>query len=139
LVEDEANLRYSLTRALESETLEIVTAATARRGIDLVAREPFDAVLLDLRLPDMHGTQVLRQMRLLRPDLPVILVTPFSGTLTERDARAQGAVALLPKPIDLRHLRAVVRRAIGQKATDRSAAPRPADRGRTPAPVLVEI
>ena len=55
MIDDEPNLQYSLVKSLQSESLEVATAATARQGIDAVQAQPPDAVILDVRLPDMSG------------------------------------------------------------------------------------
>jgi len=55
VIDDEPNLQYSLVKSLSSETLEVATAGTARQGIEAVRRQPPDAVILDVRLPDQPG------------------------------------------------------------------------------------
>ena len=57
VVDDEPNVLYSLEKSLRSDTLEVLTAPTARQGIDLVQRHRTDALLLDVRLGDKSGLE----------------------------------------------------------------------------------
>ncbi len=106
IIDDEPNLRYSLEQSLRSETLEVVTAANASQGIDQVRRQPPDAVLLDVRLPDMSGLDAFDRIRQLDPRLPVIIMTAYSSTDTAIEAMKRGAFEYLLKPVDFRSLRA---------------------------------
>jgi CheY-like chemotaxis protein len=78
VVDDEPNVLYSLDKRLRSDTLQIITARTARQGIELVQQQHPDAVILDLRLPDMSGLDAFDQIRALDPRLPVILITAYT-------------------------------------------------------------
>jgi nitrogen regulation protein NR(I) len=112
IIDDEPNLRYSLEQSLRSETLDVITAATADLGIELVRRQPLDAVLLDVRLPDMSGLDAFDRIRQIDPRLPVIIMTAYSSTETAIEAMKRGAFEYLLKPVDFRSLRALVERAV---------------------------
>jgi nitrogen regulation protein NR(I) len=112
VIDDEPNLQYSLVKSLQSEALEVATAATARQGIDAVKAQPPDAVILDVRLPDMSGLDVFDEIRRIDPRLPVIIITAFSTTETAIEAMKRGAFDYLLKPVDFRHLRELVTKAI---------------------------
>jgi two-component system nitrogen regulation response regulator GlnG len=105
VIDDEPNLQYSLVKSLQSEALEVATAATASQGIDAVKAQPPDAVILDVRLPDMSGLDVFDEIRRIDPRLPVIIITAFSTTETAIEAMKRGAFDYLLKPVDFRHLR----------------------------------
>lgn len=112
VVDDEANVRYSLERSLESDSLRIVTAGTALKGIEMVRREKPDAVILDIRLPDLSGLDAFNQIREIDPRLPVIVITAFATTDTAIEAMKRGAFEYLLKPVDLGQLREVVDKAV---------------------------
>jgi two-component system nitrogen regulation response regulator GlnG len=114
IVDDEPNLVFSLEQGLQSPDLEIVTAATARQGIEMVAATRPDAVVLDVRLPDMTGLDAFDQMRRIDARLPVIIVTAFATSETAIEAMKRGAFEYLLKPLDLPQLRSVVARALEQ-------------------------
>jgi two-component system nitrogen regulation response regulator GlnG len=112
VVDDEPNVRYSLEKGLRSDTLEVRTAATARDGIAQVRQRSPDAVILDVRLPDLPGLDAFDQIRRLDPRLPVIIITAFATTETAIEAMKRGAFDYLLKPLDLHQLRDVVARAV---------------------------
>jgi nitrogen regulation protein NR(I) len=112
VIDDEPNLQYSLVKSLSSETLEVVTAGTARLGIEAVRRQPPDAVILDVRLPDQPGLEAFEEIRRIDPRLPVIIITAFSTADTAIEATKRGAFEYLLKPVDFHQLRELVNKAI---------------------------
>jgi nitrogen regulation protein NR(I) len=112
IIDDEPNVRYSLEQSLRSATLEVLTAATAGQGIELVESRAPDAVLLDVRLPDMSGLDAFDKIRQIDPRLPVIIITAYSSTETAIEAMKRGAFEYLLKPVDFRTLRTLVGKAI---------------------------
>jgi DNA-binding response OmpR family regulator len=96
----------------------VSVAALGRSGLELLAREPFDALVLDLMLPDMDGLEVCRQLRA-KSDTPVLMLTA-RGDATDRIVGLEiGADDYLPKPFEprelLARLRAILRRNIHPK------------------------
>jgi two-component system nitrogen regulation response regulator GlnG len=112
VIDDEPNLQYSLVKSLSSETLEVATAGTARLGIEAVRRQPPDAVILDVRLPDQPGLEAFEEIRRIDPRLPVIIITAFSTADTAIEATKRGAFEYLLKPVDFHQLRELVIKAI---------------------------
>jgi len=122
IVEDEAPVRAVLTRMLHGAGYDVRTAATLREARGL-ARAPDVALLLvDLRLPDGDGLELVRDH--LRTDQPA----PFlivSGCLTEDSenaARGLGAAAIVPKPLDKRRVLSAVAAALSRRALPRAIA-----------------
>ena len=112
IVDDEPNVRYSLRKRLKSESLEVITASTAKEGMEMVRGHDPDAVLLDVRLPDMSGLDAFDEIRRHDPRLPVVIITAHATTETAIEAMKRGAFEYLLKPLDLPELREVVTRAI---------------------------
>ncbi|MBS0264634.1 MAG: sigma-54-dependent Fis family transcriptional regulator [Planctomycetes bacterium] len=112
VVDDEPNIIYSIEACLSTPELSIISAGTARAGIDLVREEHPDAVILDVRLPDMSGLEAYDRIRGIDPRLPVIMLTAFARPETAIEAMQRGAFEYLLKPVDFTRLREVVRRAI---------------------------
>jgi len=104
IIDDEPGILYSLETGLERDTTTVVTAQTARLGLAAVAKEKPDAVILDVRLPDMSGLDAFDQIRESDPRLPVIIVTAHGDTETAIEAMKRGAFEYLLKPIDLHQL-----------------------------------
>jgi nitrogen regulation protein NR(I) len=112
IIDDEPNVLFSLEAALEADDLQIVTARTAKQGIEAVRANPFDLVITDVRLPDLSGLEAFAQIHQLDPKLPVIVITAFGSTETAIEAMKRGAFEYLLKPVDLHRLRDVVKKAI---------------------------
>ena len=112
VVDDEPNVLYSLEKCLSSSTLDVISAATAKEGINLVHQRQPDAVILDVRLPDMSGLDAYDRIRQIDPRLPVIVITAFAKTETAIEAMRRGAFEYLLKPVDFRRLREVVAKAL---------------------------
>ncbi|HEV3340903.1 MAG TPA: sigma-54 dependent transcriptional regulator [Pirellulales bacterium] len=112
VVDDEPNVLYSLQKSLRSDTLDVVTAKTGKEGIDRVIEVVPDAVIVDVRLPDMSGLDAYDRIRQIDPRLPVIVITAFARTETAIEAMRRGAFEYLLKPVDFRRLREVVAKAL---------------------------
>ena len=111
VVDDERNVLYSLKKSLHSEHCRVLTADTAHAGLELVRTARPDAVILDVRLPDMNGLDAYDEIRKFDPHLPVIIITAFATMETAIDAMRRGAFEYLLKPVDLQQLRDVIGRA----------------------------
>lgn len=112
IVDDEPSVCYSLEKRLRSETLEVLTAGTARQGLQMVEAHRPDVVLLDVRLPDQSGLDAFERMHELEPQLPVIIITAHATTETAIEAMKRGAFEYLLKPPDLAVLRDVIAKAL---------------------------
>lgn len=112
IVDDEPNVLYSLQKGLRSDALEVITAGKAAQAIEMVTRQRPDAVIIDVRLPDMSGLDAFDRIAQIDPRLPVIIVTAYATTETAIEAMKRGAFEYLLKPIDLGELRSVVDKAL---------------------------
>ena len=112
IIDDEANLLYSLQAGLETDDLTVVTAKTGKRGLALIPKELPDVVIVDVRLPDLSGLEVFDRIKEMAPRIPVIVITAFAATETAIEAMKRGAFEYLLKPVDLHQLREIVARAL---------------------------
>lgn len=104
LIDDEAEFASTLAERLK---LRMFSASVALDGESALARlenEHFDIILLDVMLPGMHGIEVLRRIRTMRPDAAVILLTGQAGAKDGIEGMKLGAKGYLTKPVDLREL-----------------------------------
>ena len=111
VVDDEPSILTAFRRAFRSP-LEVLTAETAREGLDLARQRHPDVIILDVQLPDMSGLDALGQLRELDARSPVIFITGKSTTDTAIEAMKRGAYEYLLKPLELAQLRQVVERAL---------------------------
>jgi len=99
VVDDEANARVSLGEALRLEEYDVATAASGEEALSLLEKsEPFDLVVLDLKMPGMDGLEVTEVLREEWPDTVIILLTAFGSLETAIRAIRQGAHDYLLKP-----------------------------------------
>lgn len=112
VVDDEALIRMSLSIALCREGYQVETAACGLEGMSLVAQNHYDLVILDLRLPDVSGMEVLHYTKKVSPGTKVLLVTASTNAPTDCEAEAEGAVGVVKKPFGLQSLTERTRRVI---------------------------
>lgn len=112
IIDDEPSVCYSLAKVFAQDGIDTSTAETAQEGIDSIRRAPPDAVILDVRLPDMSGLEACRLIRQIDARLPVIVITAHGAMETAVEAMKLGAFDYLLKPLALRQLSEVVGRAI---------------------------
>jgi DNA-binding NtrC family response regulator len=112
VVDDEQNQRDILQMILDSEGYETVTAANGQRALDVARTQAFEAVLTDLKMPDMDGIALLTELARAQPAASVVLMTAH-GTITSAvDAMRKGAMDYLTKPIEKDVLLVVLGRAV---------------------------
>lgn len=112
VIDDEPNITFTISETLGSRDLQVLTAGTAREGIELFRRHHPDVVLCDVRLPDLSGLDAFDRMHQVDPRIPVIIMTAFAKTETAIEAMRRGAFEYLVKPVDFAALKQVVGRAI---------------------------
>src|SRR5262245_23909578 len=111
VVDDESLIRWTLSERLSQDGFTVVEAETAAAALARFGPD-IDLVLLDYKLPDSNGLQVLRSMKASDPDVPVILLTAFSSIENAVEAMKQGAYHYANKPFNLDELAMVVQKAL---------------------------
>ncbi|HET6440376.1 MAG TPA: sigma-54 dependent transcriptional regulator [Anaeromyxobacter sp.] len=99
LVDDEKNIQVTLSRALSMAGYAVETAGGGREALEKIASLPVDAVVMDVRMPDLDGLAVLEKARETRPELPVVIMSGHGSIDTVRSAFKLGAFDYLEKPI----------------------------------------
>ena len=79
VVDDELEFLKMIRLRLEANNYQVVTASTGKDALDKVRQYKVDAVLLDILLPDIDGIDILKEIRKVRKDLPVFIITAFSS------------------------------------------------------------
>ena len=134
LVEDDALIASGVMAGLEAHAIAVTHAADGASAEALHAGNTFDAVILDLGLPDMDGLDVLAHLRAVEPNAPVLILTARDAIEHRVDGLNAGADDYMVKPFDLRELvarlDALVRRAQGRSAALIEAGPLRLDPGR---------
>jgi len=122
LVEDDPRLADMVREYLAAAGYRVAHAATGGAGLQFLAREPFDAVVHDLMLPDMDGLELCRQLRGSRSnaEIPILMLTARGDAMDRVVGLEIGADDYMPKPFEprelLARLKAILRRAQGKAA-----------------------
>ena len=112
VVDDEKHQRDILEMILESEGYETVSARNGRHALQELRDEPFDAVLTDLKMPDMSGIELLTELLKAQPGLCVVLMTAHGSINTAVEAMRKGAFDYLTKPLERDELLVVLGKAM---------------------------
>jgi DNA-binding response OmpR family regulator len=118
IVDDEKNIRLTLSQALESPEAETDTASNGEEGLAKLKEKEFSLVLLDLRMPGMNGMEVLHQIREIRPDIRVIIMTAYGTIESAVEAMKLGACDFIQKPFVPEQIRDLVSRVMDREKID---------------------
>lgn len=115
IVDDEQDFLKIISDRLTARDMNVSTASSAKDAIKKIDTESFDAVVLDLQMPEMDGLETLKVMKEKNPDLQVILLTGHATVEKGIEAMKLGAMDLLEKPADLATIVERIKRAKAEK------------------------
>ncbi len=118
VIDDDKALRDACYQILSRQGYQVELAASARQGLALLERMSFDAILLDLVMPDMDGLEALKKLRALDPDVEVIIITGYGTIQSAVESIKAGAFHFLSKPFVPDDLRNLVTRALEKRRLD---------------------
>ncbi|HKQ34516.1 MAG TPA: response regulator [Nitrospiraceae bacterium] len=101
VIDDEQGIRNLLDTLLSRKGYDVILADSGRKGLELFRRERPDVVVLDLKMPEMDGHTVLRQIHRLEPGKPVIILTGAGTGEAEQQVRALGVTEYVEKEFSL--------------------------------------
>jgi DNA-binding NtrC family response regulator len=117
-IDDEESPRESL-RFILKDRYEVVAKTDGKSGLEAAREEgPFDVVLLDMKMPDMSGLEVLSKLLQITPSMPVVMVTAITDAKPAVLAMKMGAADYLNKPFDVDEIRLVVARVLREKTLE---------------------
>jgi DNA-binding NtrC family response regulator len=117
VVDDESVIREGLTRILERDEFSVETAKNGHAAIELLQQKEFELIITDLKMPGMSGFEVLNAVKVLQPDIPVIMITGFATVETAVEAMKSGTVDYIVKPFTPDQILEKVHRALDQRVT----------------------
>jgi DNA-binding NtrC family response regulator len=118
VVDDEKNIRFALDQALRPLGFRIVSAADGASALAQLEAERPAVLVLDLKLPDMDGMEVLRQTAHLYPEVRVIVITAHGSVDNAVDAMKLGAIDFLEKPFSIEEIRELVTSVLDREQLD---------------------
>ncbi len=114
IVDDEKSIRVMLKRVLSDKQFEIDEAADGREALEKIKQGKYSAILLDLRMPEVNGIEVIEKLKEQDIDTPIVMMSAY-GTVPEAvEAMKLGALDYLVKPFDLDELKLILERIIRQ-------------------------
>ena len=124
VVDDDETVCRALSRIVGRLGCQSRQATSSAGGLELVAREAPDIILLDLQMLEMNGPQFLEALRRTHPGLPVVIVTGYPDGELMNQALQYAPLMVLAKPVDPELLKRTVRTAVGEKMTTTRSAGR---------------
>ena len=115
IVDDEIGYLEVLSKRFRKRKIDVTTASTGQQAIQLLRRHDFDVAVVDLKMTDMDGIEVLKVFKKMDPELAIVILTGHGSEQAAREGIEQGAFDYLTKPCDLQCLLDVVNAAHSQK------------------------
>ena len=113
VIDDEQIVLDSVSALLTDEGFEVDVSLDGRQGLDWAIERNYDVVLTDIRMPDIGGMKVLRDVKRINPTLPVIMITGYASVESAVQAMKLGAAEYIEKPFEPEQLLDAVSRALG--------------------------
>jgi CheY-like chemotaxis protein len=108
VADDEMSIRLLYSEELREDGYEVFTASNGKEALEIVGKEPLDLIILDIKMPEMNGIEVLRRIKEQHPNLPVLLSSAYSEY--KQDFGTWASEEYLVKSSDLEDLKAAVRK-----------------------------
>ncbi|MFZ5519108.1 MAG: NAD(P)H-dependent oxidoreductase subunit E [Candidatus Zhuqueibacterota bacterium] len=115
VIDDEPGLREGCRRICEAEGFQVMVAQNGRAGLDIAETNKIDCALIDLKLPDMDGLDVLRTIRSVHPEILAIIITGHGSIEIAVEAIKLGAYDFLSKPFTPDQLMKIVNKGLSEK------------------------
>ena len=116
LVDDEEGYVHVLAKRMTKRQVEVSSALSGSEAIQILRKKDFDVAVVDLKMEDMDGIEVLKIFKKMDPELPVVMLTGHGSEKAARDGLALGAFDYLTKPCDLEELLATIIKAAEQRS-----------------------
>ncbi len=118
VIDDEPAIREGVRRILESESFKVETFASGHAALERIKQESFDLVITDLKMPGISGMDVLKEIKEIQPDLPVIFITGYSSVDSAVEVMKLGAVDYIAKPFTPEEMLNTIKVALEQRVVD---------------------
>jgi two-component system response regulator HydG len=112
VVDDEQSHRTMLKAVLGREGYEVSEADDGTSAVKAVENDPFDLILMDIRMIDMDGIEAVGEIKKISPSIPVIMMTAYASVKTAVEALKSGAYDYLTKPLDIDELKILIKKAL---------------------------
>ncbi len=114
VIDDTKNIRLLLTKCLEHEGYQVETASDGQEALDMFKNSKYDLAFLDIKMSRLSGTEVLKSIREMGIETPVIIITAYATVKNAVECTKLGAVTYIQKPFTAEKIKAVLREFTGQ-------------------------
>lgn len=115
IVDDDASIRDMLSIVLKKEGFTIDTAENGRTFLGKIKKNPYDLVISDIKMPDINGIELLKKIKQVNPQIPVIMITAYASTNDAVLAMKYGAEDYIIKPFNIEELKILINKSIRQR------------------------
>ena len=115
LIDDEQDFLDVMSERMKNRDIDVTTASSAKDALNLATTGGFDAIILDLQMPEMDGMVALEKLKTINPDLQIILLTGHATVEKGVQAMKLGATDVLEKPADIQVLTEKIKKAHARK------------------------
>lgn len=115
VIDDEKDMCWILRKIFEDVGYEVITAHKGQEGIEKARKDSADLAILDLKLPDINGLEVLSALKRINPRMPVVVITAFGTPEMNEAALDLGAYSFIDKPFRVENILKVTREALSRK------------------------
>ena len=115
IIDDEKSIVELLTMVFSKEGYAVKSFVPSGRVMDSLEKEDFDLLITDIRMPQISGMKILKQMRTAKPDVPIIVITAYGSIPQAVEALKEGALDYVVKPFNLDELKILVRNGLERK------------------------
>ena len=115
IVDDEPDFLETILKRLKRRKIDAMGVSSGKDALDLLERQPFDVVILDVRMPGMDGIETLKEMKKRRPLMEVIMLTGHASVEAGMQGMQLGAFDFVMKPADIDELLEKIRQAHERK------------------------
>jgi formate/nitrite transporter len=116
VIDDEEIVGESLRKTFKGDGYEIETAHNGQEGLQKARRKPFDLMIVDLKMPDISGLEVIKQIKAEQPDTMMVMITGYPAVESATEALKTGVFDYIPKPFTPEEISSVVEKALETKA-----------------------
>ncbi len=118
VVDDDASIRNMLVIVLKEENYEVIAADSSESALKQLKSGGFDLVISDIKMPGISGIELLKKIKVINPDVPVIMITAFASANDAVEAMKLGAEDYITKPFNLDELKIIIDRSIYKKSIE---------------------
>jgi len=114
IVDDEAIVRESIRDWLKDSGYQVSVAESGEEALELIVQHDFSVMIVDLRLPQMTGIDVLKKVKTIKPGIKSIVITAYPSMLSQNEATKLGVIDYLVKPVFPEKLEALINETLGK-------------------------